>query len=150
MSEFSQVTLPTDEIDDLQRQLDGSLRKRIRKIHSGDSCPPPKVSFASTRLTEEDLPAPQPRRVRSSVDSRRGPRLQRSISGLAFDDVGDVEGSSLFGAAGTRDTRAQVGMRSRVEGQMQRNLSLARKRSKRLEYRGWRNVAQERAERRMG
>lgn len=69
----------------MQRQLDDSPRR-----NSGLRS---RLSFASTRLTEEELPAPRSGRTRSSVDSRRGPRLQSSKSGLTFDDLGNFDGS---------------------------------------------------------
>ena len=58
-----------------------------------------------------------------------------------------MDGSSQLDAStGSGDPWSQ-GVRSRGDGQLQRELSLAEKRSKSLEYRGWKNVALEVVER---
>lgn len=59
-SELSQVKLPADGVDDMERQLDGSPRKRIRTAPTRENDLHPRVSFTSTRLIEEELPAPRP------------------------------------------------------------------------------------------
>ena len=59
----------------------------------------------------------------------------------------EFDGSSLFGYVMVPGERRSKSMLSSAEGQMQRELSLARKRSKSSEYEGWRNIAQKMVER---
>ena len=58
-----------------------------------------------------------------------------------FDDPSSDDGDSFDMSFRPRSVR------SKVEGQIQRELSLARKRSKTMDSQGWRNIAAEEAER---
>ncbi|MCJ1301453.1 hypothetical protein MMC08_004253 [Hypocenomyce scalaris] len=122
LSELGLATLAANEIDDLQRQLESSPRKRVRKARSGDS-------GHQTKIPE-------------------GPQDFKGVcpvSSLMI--LEEFDGSSLFGYVMVPGERRSKSMLSSAEGQMQRELSLARKRSKSSEYEGWRNIAQKMVER---
>jgi len=131
-------TLPTNAIEELTHQLDCSPRKMHGSRNSTDQLHHHTVSNTSNRLEGEDSSGRQHCRQRSFIELK-GPRLQTSTSGIGFDGLETCDPSDLKSGAGSRKTR--------IDGQIQRELSIARKRSKDLGYSsGWRNIALEEAE----
>ena len=127
-------TLHTPEIHDLTRHLDGSPRKmRNRQSQVGV---PSGINHGSLPRTHLASPRPQ-----SSLDAY-GPKLQRSTSGMAFDDS-DKENRSIGSGMSPAKEKRRTRPFSRVDGSILRELDLAKKRSSTLS--GWRNVAAEAA-----
>ncbi|KAI9845872.1 MAG: hypothetical protein M1830_007482, partial [Pleopsidium flavum] len=93
------------------------------------------VSDTSKRLEVEDSSdRPQPKQ-RSSV-ALKGPKLQTSTSGVGFEEFAMGDLSDLKGGDGSA--------KFRLDAQIQRELFVARKRSKDLgDIGGWRNIALE-------
>ena len=125
-------TLPSPEIRDVATQLNGSPRKvKYRRSHMGIGSP-------SSNATETTHVQPTSR-PQSSLDVY-GPSLQRSTSGLVFDDS-DKENQPAAPSKSARKDNTKTRPFSRVEGSVLQELDLARKRSSMLS--GWKNVAAE-------
>lgn len=125
-------TLSSSEIRDLSRNFDGSPRKvRHRRSHVG-------VNSGSSRSTAP-LPTRPASRPQSSLDIY-GPKLQRSTSGMAFDDS-DKENRSVAQTNSPTKEKRKSRPFSRLESSVLRELDLTKKRSSTPS--GWRNVAAE-------
>ena len=125
-------TLHMPDIHDLTHHLDGSPRK-IRDRRSQVAVPSGSNHGTATRT---HLARPQ-----SSLDAY-GPKLQRSTSGMAFDDS-DKENRSIGSGMSPAKEKRRNRPFSRVDGSILRELDLAKKRGSTLS--GWRNVAAEAA-----
>lgn len=127
-------TLPESEVRVLSHNFDGSPRRvRHRRSHIG-------VNSGSSRST-----APQSTRLASRPQSSLdvyGPKLQRSTSGMAFDDS-DKENRPVAQTSSPTKEKRKSRPFSRLESSVLRELDLTKKRSSTLS--GWRNVAAEAA-----
>ena len=125
-------TLPSPELRDVALHLDGSPRKVThRRSHIG---------LGSRNSNHTDTRNARPTsRPQTSLDVY-GPSLQRSTSGLVFDDS-DKENQRAGPSKPAGKENGQTRPFSRVEGSVLRELDLARKRSSTLS--GWKNVAAE-------
>ena len=129
-NQMKATTLSFPEIRDLTLRLDGSPRKiRHRRSHVG-------VNSGSSLATQPKINRPASR-PQSALDIY-GPTLQRSTSGMAFDDS-DKENRIAGPAGSPAKEKRRTRPFSRVEGSVLRELDLARKRSS--TFSGWRNVA---------
>jgi len=127
-------TLPSSEVRLLSHNLGGSpSRVRHRRSHIG-------VNSGSSRSTapQSTRPASRPQ---SSLDVY-GPKLQRSTSGMAFDDS-EKENRPVAQTSSPTKEKRKIRPFSRVESSVLRELDLTKKRSSTLS--GWRNVAAEAA-----
>ena len=130
--------LPSEEVEELTRVLDGSPRK-LRKRHSSATAHVLASSHESNKVSMWNPCTSQARKHHSS-SKPKGPRLQRSTSALRFDDFSSEDDASKI-------SFNLKSIHSRADSQIQRELSLARKRSKSTSNHGWRNIAAEEAER---
>lgn len=127
-------TLPSSEVRQLSHNVDGSPRRvRHRRSHIG-------VNSGSSRSTAPLSPR-LASRPQSSLDVY-GPKLQRSTSGMAFDDSDKENRSAAQTNSPTKEKRKSRPF-SRLESSVLRELDLTKKRSSTLS--GWRNVAAEAA-----
>lgn len=125
-------TLPMPELRDVALHLDGSPRK-VKHRRSD-------IILGSRSSNTTDTRALRPTsRPQTSLDVY-GPSLQRSTSGLVFDDSDKENQPAGPSKAAGKDSRITRPF-SRVEGSVLRELDLARKRSSTLS--GWKNVAAE-------
>lgn len=127
-------TLASSEVRDLSNNLDGSPKKVThRRSHMG------ALSSSSRGTVPKSI---RPRSRPQSSLNAFAPKLQRSTSGMAFDDS-DKENCSVTPAGSPMKAKRKTRPFSRVEGSVLRELDLVKKRSSTLS--GWRNVAAESA-----